>query len=419
MEASEKLIVEGQSMLSGEVEVSAAKNSVLKLMAAALLCNGPVTIRNVPDIYDTRVMLQLIEKLGCSYGFNNKDLTLIPDVKDYEADYSLVNKMRASILVLGPLVARYGYARVALPGGCNIGHRKIDLHLKGLAQLGAEVSTERGFIEVRCNRLKGAHIYLDFPSVGATENLVMAAVLAEGETVIENAAREPEIVDLIHFLRKAGADIEGEGTTVVKVRGVKELKGVEHTPIPDRIEAGTFVVAGLITNSRIKIKNVRPDHLQFFLDKMQEAGARFRLKKNEIEVLPSGRLRGIDIATFPYPGFPTDLQPQTMALLCLADGVSVITENIFDNRFLHADELIRMGADISISEKHAIVRGVEQLYGVPVRALDLRGGAALVVAALAAQGKSEIYDPYHIYRGYEDFDEKLRKLGARVERVMC
>lgn len=415
---NEKLVIKGEASLSGEVRISAAKNSVLKLMAAALLCNQPVIIHDAPNIYDTRIMLQLIEKLGCQFRVENKSLTIFPEVRDFVADYSLVNKMRASILVLGPLVARYGYARVALPGGCNIGHRKINLHLKGLAQLGAEVSTEKGFIEVKRSRLKGAHIYLDFPSVGATENLVMAAVLADGETVIENAAREPEICDLVAFLRKAGADIEGEGTTIIRIRGVDELKGVEHRPIPDRIEAGTFIVAGLITNSHIRVKNVKPEHLEFFLDKIEEAGARFRLKKTEIEVLPSGRLRGIDIATFPYPGFPTDLQPQMMALMSLADGVSVITENIFDNRFLHADELIRMGADISISEKHAIVRGVERLFGVPVRAMDLRGGAALALAALAAQGETEIYDPYHIYRGYEDFDEKLRKLGAEVYRVV-
>ncbi len=413
-----KLFIKGNKKLKGTVEISAAKNSALKIMAASLLVDGEVLIRRTPRIYDCYMMAELINKLGAEVIWGRDGLRIHPEVRSFEADYDLVSKMRASILVLGPLVARYGRARVAMPGGCNIGHRKIDLHLKGLAELGADISIGSGYVEAKAKRLKGKTISLSFPSVGATENLIMAAVFAEGKTIIENAAREPEIVDLCSFLKEAGASISGEGTSRIEIEGVKELNGISYEPIPDRIEAGTFIVAGLITGSKITVKNLIPEHLDYFLRKLEEAGAVFKIGKQEITVIPSGRMKAIDIATFPYPGFPTDLQPQTMALLSIADGKSVITENIFDNRFLHADELTRMGASIEIDGKYAVINGVEKLTGVPVRAFDLRGGAALVLAGLAAEGDTIVYDAYHIFRGYENLTDKLTGLGAEAEEVI-
>lgn len=414
-----KLRIKGNKPLYGEVEVSSAKNSVLKLMAASLLSSKPATILNPPKIFDVIVMAELLQRLGAKVDWRGERLTINPSINSVEADYDLVSKMRASILVLGPLLARYGKAKVAMPGGCNIGHRKIDIHLNGLQTLGAEVRIESGFVVAEAKRgLKGAKINLPIPSVGATENILMAAVLAKGITEIENAAREPEVVDLADFLIKMGAKIKGAGTSRIIVEGVEELKGIEYKPIPDRIEAGTFIIAGLITGGKIKVKNVIPEHLSYFIQKLNEAGAKIKVKKDEIAVYPSGRLRGVDVATFPYPGFPTDLQPQIMALLAVAKGTSVVTENIFDNRFLHADELIRMGAKIEVNGKHAIVIGVDKLFGVPVRAMDLRGGAALVLAGLSAEGYTEVYDAYHIFRGYENFVTKLVNLGAQIESVV-
>jgi UDP-N-acetylglucosamine 1-carboxyvinyltransferase len=414
-----RLRIKGNANLSGVVEISSAKNSVLKLMAASLLSSDPSTILNPPKIFDVIVMAELLQRLGAEVKWNGNRITINPSVDSVEADYDLVSKMRASILVLGPLVARYGKAKVAMPGGCNIGHRKIDIHLSGLQALGAEIRIESGFVIAEARKgLTGTTVNLPIPSVGATENLLMAAVLARGITEIENAAREPEVVDLANFLLRMGARIDGAGTSRIVVEGVDELKGVEYKPIPDRIEAGTFIIAGLITGGKIKIRNVVPDHLSYFIQKLGEAGARIKVRKDEIAVYPSGRLTGVDVATFPYPGFPTDLQPQTMALLATAEGTSVITENIFDNRFLHADELIRMGARIEVNGKHAIVSGTEKLFGVPVRAMDLRGGAALVLAGLAAEGHTDVYDAYHIFRGYENFVQKLLSLGAEIESVV-
>lgn len=407
--------INGNKKLSGQVKISPAKNSVLKLMAASILADGKVIINPAPRIFDVLVMAELLSSLGADVKFTDKRIEIISEIKRFEADYNLVSKMRASILVLGPLLARYGKAKVALPGGCNIGHRKIDLHLEGLKALGADISYESGFIVAKAGKLKGAHINLPIPSVGATENILMAACLADGVTVIENAAREPEIVDLANFLNKMGARITGAGTSRIEVEGVRELKGTFHRPIPDRIEAGTFIMAALITGSEIEVKDVEPEHLSYVLKKLEESGARLEVGSDFVRVLKTEKLHGIDVATFPYPGFPTDLQPIIMALLTLAQGVSVITENIFDNRFLHAEELMRMGAKIEINGKHAIVYGVERLFGVPVKAMDLRGGAALVVAAIAAEGMTEVYDAYHILRGYEDFPEKLRNLGAQIE----
>lgn len=407
--------INGNKKLSGQVKISPAKNSVLKLMAASILADGKVIINPAPRIFDVLVMAELLSSLGADVKFTDKRIEIISEIKRFEADYNLVSKMRASILVLGPLLARYGKAKVALPGGCNIGHRKIDLHLEGLKALGADISYESGFIVAKAGKLKGAHINLPIPSVGATENILMAACLADGVTVIENAAREPEIVDLANFLNKMGARITGAGTSRIEVEGVRELKGTFHKPIPDRIEAGTFIMAALITGSEIEVKDVEPEHLSYVLKKLEESGARLEVGSDFVRVLKTEKLHGIDVATFPYPGFPTDLQPIIMALLTLAQGVSVITENIFDNRFLHAEELMRMGAKIEINGKHAIVYGVERLFGVPVKAMDLRGGAALVVAAIAAEGMTEVYDAYHILRGYEGFPEKLRNLGAQIE----
>lgn len=408
------LVIQGERPLAGRVRVSAAKNSVLKLMAAALLAESPSVIHAVPDIEDVRIMIELLEVLGARVKREGSSLVIEPTVSTCVAPYELVSKMRASIVVLGPLTARFGEAHVSLPGGCNIGRRKTDLHLAGLAALGAEVSTSRGFITARARKLKGGEISLHFPSVGATENLMMAAVLAEGTTVIDNAAREPEIVDLADFLRKMGADIAGDGTSTITVRGVSKLEGCEHAPIPDRIEAGTYILAGVATRSSIAVEGVRPDHLEFFLEKLRQAGGQFEIGDGAIVVAQEQRLKGIDVPTMPYPGFPTDLQPQMMAALATADGLSIITENVFENRFLHADELVRMGADIDIKGSHAVVRGVETLYGVPVRAADLRGGAALVIAALGARGVTEIRGVNHIMRGYENLVEKLRGLGADV-----
>jgi UDP-N-acetylglucosamine 1-carboxyvinyltransferase len=413
-----RLVIRGQRKLTGEVRISAAKNSVLKLLSASILAETPVIIANIPRIDDVILMVELLRRLGAEIKWIDNKIKIIPSFKRFDADYDLVSKMRASILVLGPLLARYGQAKVALPGGCNIGHRKIDFHVKGLTTLGAEVSFEEGFIKAKAPRgLKGNFIDLPLPSVGATENLLMAAVLARGVTVIENAAREPEIVDLANFLNKMGARISGAGTSRIEVEGVSSLKGIDYTPIPDRIEAGTFIAAALITGSELTVTDVIPEHLSFVLNKFEEAGASFEVGQNRIKVLPSEKLTGIDIATFPYPGFPTDLQPLAMAVLTLAEGVSVITENIFDNRFLHAEELVRMGAKIEVTGKHAVIYGVKSLTGVPVRAMDLRGGAALAIAGLAASGTTVVYDAYHIFRGYDNFEEKLRSLGAEIERV--
>jgi len=416
----EKLVIVGGSPLRGEVRVCGAKNSALKLMAASLLTPDECVIRNVPHITDVEIMAEVLRLLGAEVAWEDDTLRVrAGEFPGREAPYHLVRRMRASIVVLGPLVARFGEAKVAIPGGCNIGSRKIDMHLRGLAEMGAEISTEHGYVYARASRLRGRHIVLDFPSVGATENLMMAALGAEGTTVIENAAREPEIQDLAAFLVSMGAEIRGAGTPILEVEGGAELRGVEHTVIGDRIEAGTLAVAAAVTGGDLTITGFRPEHLALPLEKMRAAGV--EVEEDEegeaVRVRGGGKYRGVDVATLPFPGFPTDMQPQIMVLLSLAEGTSVVTENVFESRFMFVDELNRMGCDITIEGHHAIVRGGRRLSGTEVCATDLRAGAALVLAGLAAEGETQVMDIHHIDRGYQKLEEKLSKLGAEIRRV--
>ncbi|MBF4508960.1 MAG: UDP-N-acetylglucosamine 1-carboxyvinyltransferase [Aeromicrobium sp.] len=410
------ILVNGGRVLTGTARVSGAKNSALKLMAAALLAPGASVIRNVPDITDVAVMADVLRHLGATVTRHGHTLTIdATGVADVEAPYELVAQMRASIVVLGPLVARFGRARVAMPGGCNIGSRKIDMHVSGLERLGAEIAFEHGFIEATApSGLTGADVILDFPSVGATENLLMAAVLARGTTVIDNAAREPEIGDLVDMLVAMGARIEGRGTATLTVEGVEALAPAEHATIGDRIEAGTLLAAGAITGGEVTVTGFEPMHLEMVLAKMVRAGCAFEILPDGATVRRTGPLGAVDVATLPFPGFPTDMQAQFMAMMAIADGSCVITENVFENRFMFADELKRMGADIDIEGHRAIVRGVERLEGAPVRSPDLRGGAALVLAGLAAEGETRVTDIHHILRGYEGLTGKLAALGADV-----
>ncbi len=413
----ERYVIEGGPRLSGTVRASGAKNSVLKLMAAAIMADSPCLISNVPDIADVRTMIEVLRYIGMKVDFAGGRLAIEPaDQPVLEAPYHLVQKMRASVEVLGPLLARYGSARVAMPGGCNIGARQIDMHMKGLAQMGASMEVSHGYVVAECGGLSGSRIYLDFASMGATENLMMAAALADGETIIENAAKEPEIGDLAAFLRRMGADISGAGSSTVVVRGAGSLSGAEHEVICDRIEAGTLLLAGAITRGDVTVTGVRPEHLQIVIEKMTEAGCEMRTGDESISVSVPGEIRGVEISTLPYPGFPTDLQPQMISLLATADGTSFVTENIFDNRFMVVDELNRLGADIRTKDHHAIVRGVRRLSAAPVTSTDLRAGAALVLAGLVAEGTTEVHEIEHIDRGYERFDEKLGSLGARIRR---
>lgn len=412
----ESILVTGGRRLSGSVTVGGAKNSGLKLIAAALLAPGVTTIRNMPDIADVDTMSDVIAGLGARV--HREDHTLVIDATEltsYEAPYEMVAKMRASIIVLGPLLARLGRARVAMPGGCNIGSRKIDLHLRGLAQLGVEITSGHGYIDAAApHGMRGAHIILDFPSVGATENLLMAGSAASGTTVIENAAREPEIQDLIAFLNSMGADIEGAGTSTVTVRGVSEFHPTDHAVVGDRIEAGTFLVAGALAGGSVTVHGADPAHMELVLSKIAAAGVEVSTGLSEVTVRRDGPLRAVDLATLPYPGFPTDMQPQFMVLTSVAEGTSVITENVFESRFMFADELSRMGADVTIEGHRALVRGVSSLSGAPVKSPDLRGGAALVLAGLVAEGQTVVGDVHHILRGYEAFVPKLTALGADV-----
>lgn len=412
----QSIAVTGPCRLSGTVRVGGAKNSALKLMAAALLAPGESVIHNVPDITDVALMAEVLEHLGARVERDGHTVRVdASTITSVEAPYELVAQMRASIVVLGPLVARFGSARVAMPGGCNIGSRKIDMHVQGLEHLGAQVTFEHGFIAAEAPRgLAGQHVILDFPSVGATENLLMAAVLATGETVIENAAREPEIGDLVDMLVAMGAAIKGRGSSTLTVRGVSALSPAEHTTVGDRIEAGTFLVAGALGGGPVTVTGFDPTHLDMLFTKMRAAGCTFEMHPDGATVRREGAIRPVDVATLPYPGFPTDMQAQFMALITLAEGSSVITENVFENRFMFADEIKRMGADIDIEGHRALVRGVARLQGAPVRSPDLRGGAALVLAGLVAEGETVVSDVHHIMRGYEDFTTKLAALGADI-----
>ncbi len=420
LQPMESIIVCGGRPLSGEVRVEGAKNSALKLMAAALLAPGTSRITNVPDIADVDIMSEVLRHLGAEVRRTDHALEIdATALTSHDAPYELVAQMRASIAVLGPLVARLGQARVAMPGGCNIGSRKIDMHIAGLRHLGVEIGFGHGYITATApdGGLKGAAVTLEFPSVGATENLLTASVIAEGTTIIENAAREPEIVDLAEMLNAMGACIEGAGSPTIKVRGVPELHPAEHRVVGDRIEAGTFLVAGALAGGPVRVTGFDPAHLELVISKLREAGCSIECDADGATIERTGRVRAVDIQTLPFPGFPTDMQAQFMALMALADGDSIVTENVFENRFMFADELARMGADIRIEGHHALVKGVDRLSGAPVRSTDLRGGAALVIAGLIAEGRTEVGDIYHIDRGYERFVDKLVALGADVARV--
>ena len=417
MPRMDRLFVTGGARLAGSVRISGAKNSALKLMAASLIAPGRSVLRNVPRIQDCFTMTEVLEHLGAVVSW--EDGAVVVDathLSSVDAPYELVRRMRASIAVLGPLLARIGDARVAMPGGDNIGSRPIDLHLEGLRRMGARIDAEHGFLVAQTEGLTGASITLDYPSVGATENLMMAAVTADGVTVIDNAAREPEITDLAAFLAAMGAGIRGAGSATIEVEGVGELHAAEHTVIPDRIEAGTWAAASVATRGDVVLTGARSDHLELFLEKLAEGGADIRVRDEGLRVRQHERTRAADFVTLPYPGLATDFQPILLAMLATANGTSIATENVFEGRFTYVDELRRMGADIRTEGHHAVIRGVEQLSAAPVRAMDIRAGAAMAIAALTADGVSEIADIDHVDRGYEDFEAKLTALGAEVRR---
>ncbi len=408
--------------MKGSVEVSGSKNSLLPILAATLLTKDKCVIRNAPDLRDTVSMLKILKYLGVAYEFKDHVIRLRPNgMERYEAPYKLVSTMRASFCVLGPLLARYGRARVSLPGGCVIGVRPVDLHLKGLTKLGANIQVKEGYVIADGQRLKGAHIYLGGAfgsSVLATGNVMMAATLARGTTVIENAACEPEVVDLARFLIKMGARIKGEGSPYLEITGVKELHGAEYEVIPDRIEAATLIMAAGITRGEVLVRKARAEHMMAVLEKLEEAGMDFKIARDSVLVRKSSRrFKPTDVVTLPYPGFPTDVQAQFMTLMSITDGISVITEKIYPDRFMHVAELNRMGAQVKREGPYAVVHGTKQLSGAPVMASDLRASAALVLAGLVARGKTEVSRIYHLDRGYERLEEKLRSLGARIERV--
>jgi len=418
----EKYNIKGGVPLKGEVNIGGAKNAVLKLMAASVLCKGSTKIHNVPDLTDVEIMLNVIEQLGAKTDYNRVTKSIEIDATDLTsitAKYELVSKMRASFIILGALVSRCREAIVALPGGCAIGERRVDFHIKGLEAMGADIKIENGYVIAKAPKLTGCDIYLDIPSVGATENLMLAAVLADGCTKIQNAAREPEIIDLANFLNAMGADVIGAGTSDITINGVKQedLHEIEYTTIPDRIEAGTFMTAVVATRGKAVLKNIFPAHLTFFTNKLLKMGASIKLiSPTSIEVSCKSRLNTVNFVTQPYPGFPTDLQSMAMVLLSTANGVGIITESLYENRFMQVPELRRMGADIHQDRNHAIIKGVKKLNGTTLCASDLRAGASLVVAALMAEGSSIIENLYHIDRGYENFEQKISLLGGKIER---
>lgn len=414
----DKLIIKGGKRLTGDVSVSGSKNAALPIFISTILAPGAHEIHNVPFLRDINTTIKVLESLGAEIEGNGNVVRIDTSrLSGHEATYELVKTMRASVLVLGPLLARFGKARVSLPGGCAIGARPINLHLKGLEALGADITLEHGYVEARAKRLKGARINFDISTVGGTEQLLMAAATAKGETILENAAREPEIVDLADILTKMGAKIEGAGTDTIRIIGVSELGPVTHSVMPDRIEAGTFMTAAAITGGDVKIHNMRPEHLDALIFKLQDAGVDVTHKDDVVRVKGPRKINSINIKTRPYPGFPTDMQAQFMALMTVAEGASVISENIFENRFMHVSELLRFGADIVIEGSSATVKGVKKLSGAPVMATDLRASASLILAGLAADNTTEVSRIYHLDRGYEFIEKKLAGLGADIKRV--
>ncbi len=411
-------LIKGQKKLKGEVKISGSKNGALPLIACSLLTRGITILKNVPHLKDIDTMLEVIGTLGVKYEFKNNLLKIdTSNLSKYTAPYELVKKMRASIYVLGPLLATMGKANVSLPGGCAIGLRPVNLHISAMKSLGAHIELENGFIKAKAKKLKGTEIFFERVSVGATINTIMAGVLAEGETIIKNAALEPEVTETIIFLRKMGAKIKGENTDTIYIKGVSRLRPVTHKVMPDRIEAGTFLIAGVITKSNISINNIIPEHIKALTDKLTEMGVKLKIEKRKIKILEVERLNPVHIKTAPYPGFATDLQPLITPLLAITKGISVIHETIFENRFTHIPELLRMGADIEIDGNTAVIRGVKNLTGAPVMASDLRAGASLVIAGLAAKGKTIVSRIYHIDRGYELLEKKLTKIGAYIKRI--
>lgn len=416
----ERLIVKGGNRLVGTVKTSGAKNAVLPIIAASILGTSPSRLDEIPALEDVRTICAVLECLGIKVDASEPHTLKIDsrEITSCEAPYELVRSMRASFLVMGPLLARKGYARISQPGGCAIGTRPIDLHLKGFEALGVKIEQGHGYIEASAPEgMTGANIYLDFPSVGATENIMMAAAMAKGTTVLENPAEEPEIVDLANYLNQMGARVRGAGTNVITIEGVEELHGVQHSVIPDRIEAGTYMIAAAMTGGDVIIENVLPEHQKPLIAKLREAGALVEEDIDRIHVVGSGRLKSVDIKTLPYPGFPTDMQAQMMAMLSVAEGRSKITETVFENRFMHVVELNRMGANITTEGRSAVITGPAHLTGCTVRATDLRAGAAMILAGLVAEGATEICDIYHIDRGYEEIAAKLTRLGADIKRV--
>ncbi len=419
-----RYIIRGGERLSGTVRISGAKNAVLPMLAAMLLTEKECVIRDTPRLRDVSVMIEILRKLGADVeervDENTGSLSLMVNplrIITHEVEENLTRAMRSSIFLMGSLLGRLGKVRVAYPGGCDIGPRPIDLHLRGLAALGADINEKFGYIHAEAKKLTGAEIHLDFPSVGATENIMMAAVLAEGTTVIRNAAKEPEIVDLQNFLNAMGANVKGAGMDIIRIEGTSGLGGCEHQVIPDRIETATFMIAGAITGGDIYLDNVIPEHVESVSAKLRESGVLVEEKTGKLHVACDRRPSAVDVKTLPYPGFPTDVQPQIMALMSVSEGTSVITETVFENRFKHADELRRMGANIKIEGRTAVVKGTRTLFGACVEATNLRSGAALVLGGLVAQGLTTVEGVEHIERGYEDFDQKLRSLGARIQKL--
>lgn len=414
-----KIIVEKSGPLQGTVRVSGAKNSVLPILAASLLSTEKCLLEDVPALRDVDVICEVLASLGADVKRLDRDRIEVNalNIDNFEAPYDLVRKMRASFLVMGPLLARTGEARISMPGGCAIGTRPIDLHLKGFKALGAKITIGHGFVEAKAEKLVGTTIYLDFPSVGATENIIMAAVMAEGETIIENAAEEPEITDLANFINKMGGRIDGAGSDTIRIVGVKKLGGARHKVIPDRIEAGTYMVAAAMSRGDVTVDNVILDHLKPMIAKLRECGIEIIEENSSVRVIAKNRPKAIDIKTLPYPGFPTDMQAQFMALLSIAEGTSVMIETVFENRYMHVSELKRMGAEIKIEGRSAIIEGKDLLLGAPVKATDLRAGAALILCGLISEGVTEISEVYHIDRGYVNIESKLKGLGANIYRI--